>query len=470
MQSSKMQLNYLYGNPLRAKAAQKKSRLNSRKNPLSAAEKRNLLNDLEAFREESDAEKRKNKTKKAKSASTTSGEKKMAEKKTSTKKKVAKKKVAKKAAAKVVKKLAKKTAKKVAKKTAKKVVRKVAKKVAKRKVAKRKVARSMSAVGGKIVRRGKKFKRVGRSESGVVQGRFTKLSNNARKLKKGQSLTEIVEYAPKRRKTKKGIKMGAPKRKKVTIVALNPKRRKSRKGRNPIIQSNPRFMKNPIGAIVGMENKLLNAGLFKKADSMTKKFLNIGVLEVAGLAVGSAFDGHIVKGFDFVAGKVPMMGEMMAKIPAKYKAPALTGLTGVGLHLLNSFLAKKSGKKSQVLDELSRGLIASALVKGVASMSKFSVENSASMSGYVESMGGTVFAPHSMNGYVMSNPSMGGYVMSNPSASMPVGNSDFSGADFEGADYGTSSIGGADFEGMLENSMDAEDYGSDVHAVSGLVF
>ena len=62
--------------------------------------------------------------------------------------------------------------------------------------------------------------------------------------------------------------------------------------------------------------------------------------------------------------------------------------------------------------------------------------------------------------------------MSNPSASMPTANSDFSGADFEGADYGTSSVGGADFQGMgmIENAMDADDYGSDVHAVSGLVF
>jgi len=329
----------------------------------------------------------------------------------------------------------------------------------------------MKVIDGKITRRGKKFHRSGSGTGGAVLAKKTKLSNNARKLKKGQTLTEVVQYAPKKRKNKKtgAVSIGPKKFKKVTITALNPKRRKSRKGRNPIIQSNPRFMRNPIGAIVGLENKLLNAGLFKKADAMTKKFLNIGVLEVAGLAVGSAFDGHIVKGFDMLSSKVPMMGEMMAKIPAKYKAPALTGLAGVGLHLLNSFLTKKSGKKSQVLDELSKGLIASALVKGVASMSKFSVENSAGMAGYVQSMSGTVFAPHSMNGYVQS---MDGYVMSNPSASMPVGNTDFSGADFEGADYGTSSVGGADFEGMgmIENAMDADDYGSDVHSVSGLVF
>lgn len=433
------------------------------------------------------------------------GEGKMAEKKKAHKKakKVAKKhskKVAKKhvkkahKVAKKARKVAKKVTRKVAKKHTKKVVRKAARKT--RKAAKR-TRKLYKAVGGTIRRRGKHFKRRSTGHDTVI-GRHTKVSGNARNLRRGEVLTEVVAYAPRQRMTKKGLKVGKTKLVRVTAKALNPRkkrkmkkhhmkrnplivsnpRRRHHKRRNPLVVSNPRFMSNPMGSIgasiVNMENKLIGAGFFKSIDSGAKKFLNAGVLEIAGLVVGAGFDGKIIQGFDWLSAKVPMVGEQLAKIPARYKAPVLVASTGLAIHLLNSFIEKKSNRKSQVLDELSKGLLGASLIKLVSALSPYSVESTHS-----SPVSGTIYRP------ALSGRGMGGYVMSNPSASMPTGHSDFSGADFEGADYGTNAIGGADFEGlvqtmgdsMIDNAVDAddmftceEDYGSDVASVSGIDF
>lgn len=520
-----MELQYLYGNPRRPKLSVRKKAVKTRRsaknpvifsnNPLSKAQiaklraefakeskkpakkavarkpisdearlaknkkNRELSAKLKTFFKKFDESLAKGKPKKKKlSTKSHQGEGNMTKKKA---KKVAKKATAKK---KVHAKKAKTTKKKVAKKASKKVAKKVhAKKkpVAKKATAKkarksarrsRKAKKVFKTVGGSVKRRGKKLVRRD-SHKKYVAGKNTRVSDRARKLKKGQEMSEVVHYAPKRRKNKKTgkVSLGKVKIVKVTAKALNPrKKRKSKrsmKRRNPLVMSNPRFMKNPMGnigsKIVNLENKIIGNSGFKSVDGMARKFLNAGVLEIAGLAVGAGFDGEIVN----LVKKIPKSELVLAHIPAGYQGSAITGATGLALHLVNSFLAKKSGKKSQILDELSKGLIASALVKAVAHASKYSQENAG--------------ASTPTDGFVMDR-SMSGLIMSNPS-SMHTGNSDFSGADFEGADYGTSSIGGADFEGYggyvssmgnVENAMDAdeamseaEDYGSDVASMSG---
>jgi hypothetical protein len=443
------QLQYLYGNPVKKpKHHVKKHRAHAKHNPLTTKEIAELRKELvsaskkkaekKSEKKEAKAKVSKPITKKTTTKSKVQGEEQMAKKKA---KKVAKKaKSHKKVAKKAVKKVAKKAHKRVAKKVAKKKVAKVAKKAV-RKVARkakrsaRRVKHQFKVVGGVAVRnRKKKVIKRHDSKSKYVKASHTKLPKVADRLRKGETL-KLSEVKVRKVKTKKGKKM-VRKMYDVKIKRTNPivQTNPRKKRRNPIVKSNPRFMKNPVGAvgssIVNMENKLLQSGAFKSVDGMAKKFLNAGVLEIAGLAVGSAFDGKIVEGVDWVASKVGASA-LMAKIPAQYKAPAITGGTGLLLHALNSFLAKKSGKKSQVLDELSKGLIASALVKTVAHMSKWSVENSVGMTSSANAMAGLVY-----------DPSMGAFVHANPSASLPTGNSDFSGADFEGADFE-----GADFEG-----------------------
>jgi len=457
-------LQYLYGNPT------KKPKTHSKRNPLSAKEKKEITKQLDSkFAKEEKAYKKAKQAKKAKKASkdveavevkakvskpitkkTTGkskvqGEEQMAKKakKKVAKKATAKKKVAKKATAK--KKVAKKATvkKKVAKKVTK-VAKKVAKKVTKKAGRKARHLKSRFAVVGGVAVRNKKKKVIKRHDrkSPYVKAKHTKLPKVADRLRKGETL-KLKEVKVRKVKTKKGKRMV----RKMYDVKI--------KRTNPIVRSNPRFMSNPVGAvgssIVNMENKLLQSGAFKSVDGMAKKFLNAGVLEIAGLAVGSAFDGKIVEGVDWLASKVGAQS-IMAKIPAQYKAPAITGGTGLLLHALNSFMAKKSGKKSQVLDELSKGLIASALVKTVAHMSKWSVENAVAVPSSANAMAGLVY-----------DPSMGAFVHANPSASMPTGNSDFSGADFEGADFE-----GADFEGYngYVQTMGAELDESDVENMS----
>lgn len=441
------QLQYLYGNPIKKHHAK---RVGTKTNPLSKKEIKEIRKQLELSNINDEAKARKTKakvkskskpkTKKTISKSENQGEGTMAVKKAKkvakkvTKKKVVKKKVAKKAVKKAVKKVTKKKVakKKVAKKVA---IKKIAKKAVKKVRRKSRKAKTHFAVVGGVAVRNKRKKVIKRHDrkSRYVKASNTKLPRVTDRLKKGETL-KLKEVKTRKVKTRKGVKRvrkmyDVSVKRTNPIIQSNPKRR--HKKRNPIVRSNPRFMKNPIGAVVGMENKLLQSGAFKSVDGMAKKFLNAGVLEIAGLAVGSAFDGKIVEGVDWLASKIGME-KYVGMIPAKYKAPALTGGTGLLLHALNSFIAKKNGgKKSQVLDELSKGLIASALVKTVAHMSKWSVENSVAVSSSANSMAGLVY-----------DHSMGAYVHANPSASLPTGNSDFSGADFEGADFE-----GADFEG-----------------------
>jgi uncharacterized protein YjbI with pentapeptide repeats len=134
------------------------------------------------------------------------------------------------------------------------------------------------------------------------------------------------------------------------------------------------------------------------------------------------------------------------------------GFSGLLLHGINALIGKKAGKKSLIVDELSKGMIAAALVKSFASLSKWSSENEA-LAGYqyTPAMNGAGF-----NGYIHSNPSL------------KAGSSDFSGADFQGADFQGAdfqgkhhdSVGGADFDGYVQtmgddDSEDDQRHGND---------
>lgn len=385
-----------------------------------------------------------------------------------TKKKVAKKAVAKKA---VKKTIAKKAVKKVAKKAVKKV-RSAAQKAATKKMLAAKAKSTVKKV--KTVKRRKtKNKHLihvkammnkGTSEPKIKKGRNTysksyakkagvkskggtKLPVAARFLDRGEAMVGDV-FRTTARKDKKGGKHLKTKHFRYEVVRENPKR-KLKKKKNPIVVSkNPiKFMKNPMGAVVAMESKVISA--LAPVNNMTEKFLNIGVLEIAGLGIGASLDGALHS----LVKKIPKSDMVLSYIPEEYQAPAVTAMTGLLLHGLNSFLAKKGGKKSVILEEISKGMIASSLVKAFASMSKFSAENTA-MEGYVHSS--------SMNGYIHSNPT-----------SMNVSNSDFSGADFNGADFQganqSDNVGGADFDGYVTamSGEDDMDFGTDSSSMAG---
>lgn len=375
----------------------------------------------------------------------------------------------------------KKAAKKVAKKIAKKAVRKVAvKKVAARKAApKRKVAKKASRKGVSALRHAVAMRKAKAQSHSVKAGRDTygrsantrntKMPMPVRLLKRGEVVEGTMTRVIKRKKKNgkhttqqrvyeaKIIRTNPKKKRNPVIVSANPKKKKyGSKKKNPLVVSrNPRsvsFLNNPMGSVVAMEAKLLKA--VAPVDNITKKFLNVGVLEIAGLGVGASFDGLLHS----LVLKIPGSDKALAYIPEEYQAPAIMGGTGVLLHLVNSFfIAKKGGKESVVLAELSKGMIAAAIVKSLASLSKFSAENE-SLAGYQYTPSKTVAG-------------LGGYIQSNPSASMKVGNSDFSGADFQGADFQghTDNVGGADFDGYVTTMGDEEsmDFGTDKSSMAG---
>lgn len=388
--------------------------------------------------------------------------------------------------AKRTKKVAKKTTKKVAKKhVAKKAVKKVAKKHVAKKVVKRAVrkisakkaklhkgikplkhvvAMSSHGVSGSVKKAGKTvYTKNYRKATGVKTKGGTKLPMASRLLYKGEKMAGHVSRQLKRGKrviTKEfdfDVVRTNPRKKHAKkrnpIIVSNPKKHKKHaKKRNPLVVSkNPRFMKNPMGAIVAMESKIVSA--LAPINAITEKFLNVGVLEIAGLAVGAGLDGMVLS----LVKKIPKSDLVLAHIPAEYQAPAVMGLGGLVLHALNAFVAKKGGKKSVVLDELSKGMIAAALVKSIASFSVLSSENDVALAGYIHTP-------------AMSGAGFNGYIHSNPSASMKVGSSDFSGADFQGADFqGHDTVAGADFDGYVTSmgGDDADDYGTDEHSMNG---
>ena len=402
---------------------------------------------------------------------------------------------AKKKGTKVAKKVAKKVTKHVAKKATKKVVKHVAKKVVAKKVVARKTTKKTTK---KVSARAKMLKKMTPKERRHVatmerhgsrlisnpkfapahsETSRTKLPMSARLLNAGEEIKGIIHRKVKGHKMPKrysiDIKRNAnPRKKKVhakkrnplvisnPIVVSNPKKkhhkRKHAMKRNPIL-----FSKNPMGAVIGMESKVL--GMIAPLNNYTEKFLNIGVLEIAGLAIGASFDGMILGQLNKITF---LKTNVLAHIPAEYQAPAVMGFGGLLLHGLNMIIAKKGGKKSVIVDEISKGMLAAALVKSFASFSAFSSENEA-LAGYqyTPAMSGA-----GMNGYIHSNPHhMNGIVHANPSVSMPVGKSDFQGADFQGADFqgadfaGGDSVGGADFDGYVTTmgDMDGVDFGSD---------
>jgi len=408
-----------------------------------------------------------------------------------------------KASGKTTKKVAKKATKKVAKKVAKKVTaKKVVKKVIAKKTPAQKAAKKAKARKGVAALRHATAMARTASSSSVVKGhdvyipkakrtRDTKMPMPVRLLKKGEQVEgELTRIVKKKKKNKDGSISVDQKQKKyaVKVVRTNPKKKKKSNpvvvSKNPIVVSNPKkkkkyskrnpivsFKSNPVGSIVSLESRIISktikdgktiyGGFLGKTEELTQKFLNVGVLEITGLAFGAGLDGAMLS----LVSKIPKSEVVLDFIPEEFQAPAMSAFGGLVLHGLNAFLAKKGGKKSVLLEEISKGMIAAAIVKAVSSLSPLSAENKveAPMAGYQ-------YTP-SMSG--LNGAGLGGYIQSNPSASMKASNADFSGADFQGADFqGTlagDNVGGADFDGYVSTLGDEEsmDFGSDNSSMSG---